>query len=152
VETKGSVLYSKKTWMPLESGIRSLSGRVLFMTAGAEAVFLHLIQMVLKKYCNWGVLMTVILKQSKDSLGKSLIISIQFYHYIMFAEKETILYFFNCMAISARPLFRKNGRNLEFLCTLSKKCHSFYLWLKSWYEVAKLFLYIANEKNNCYST
>jgi hypothetical protein len=38
--TKGCMLYSKKTWIPLESGIRSLPGRALFMTAGAEAVLL----------------------------------------------------------------------------------------------------------------
>jgi len=40
VKSKGCVLYSKKTWIPLESGIRSLPGRALFMTAGAEAVLL----------------------------------------------------------------------------------------------------------------
>jgi len=59
VKTKGCMLYSKETWISLQSGIRSLPGRALCMTAGAEAVFLHLFRVVLKKYSNWGVLMAV---------------------------------------------------------------------------------------------
>jgi len=44
------VVYSvpKNTWIPLESGVRSLPGRALSMTVGAEAVLLHLFQV--KKY------------------------------------------------------------------------------------------------------
>jgi len=53
------VLYSKQTWIPLESGILNLPGRALYLTAGAEAVHLHLFRGLLKKHSNWGVFMAV---------------------------------------------------------------------------------------------
>jgi hypothetical protein len=53
------MLYSKKTWISLESGIRSLPGRALPITAGAEAFLLHLFRVVLKKYSNCCVFMAV---------------------------------------------------------------------------------------------
>jgi hypothetical protein len=58
-KTKGCMLYSKKTWISLETGIRSLPGRVLSLTAGAEAFLLRLFRVVLKKYSNWGVLIAM---------------------------------------------------------------------------------------------
>jgi len=58
-KTKGCVLYSKNTWIPLESGVRKLPSRALFFTAGAEAVLLHLFRVVLKKYSSRDVLMAV---------------------------------------------------------------------------------------------
>jgi len=54
------MLYSeKKRWIPLESGIRNVPGKALSLTAGAEAVLLHLFWVMLKKYSNWSVLMAV---------------------------------------------------------------------------------------------
>jgi len=53
------MLYSKKTWISPESGIRSLPSKALSITVGAEAVLLHLFRVVLKKYSNCGVLMAV---------------------------------------------------------------------------------------------
>jgi hypothetical protein len=59
-KTKGCMLYSeKKRWIPLESGIRNVPGKALSLTAGAEAVLLHLFWVMLKKYSNWSVLMAV---------------------------------------------------------------------------------------------
>jgi len=49
----------RKTWISLESGIRSFPGKALSITVGAEAILLHLFRVVLKKYSNWGVLMAV---------------------------------------------------------------------------------------------